>query len=56
MSGPYGGPAYPMVDPFDPFSRAAGDRNMAETAVPIQMNRRARRAVAVLARRAEVRP
>ncbi len=28
---------------------------MAETAVPIQMNRRARRAAAALARRAEVR-
>ena len=56
MNDPYGGPAYPMVDPFDPFSRAAGDRNMAETDVTIQLNRRTRRAADALARRAKVRP
>ena len=44
--------AYPTVDPFDPFSRAAGC-NMAETRSPPQPNRRARRAA--LARRAKVR-
>lgn len=44
--------SYPMIDPFDPFSRAAGG-NMAETEVPIQLNRRARRAAAALARRAK---
>lgn len=47
--------AYPTIDPFDPFSRAAGGNVMAETPIPIQPNRRARRAVAALAR-AKVRP
>lgn len=45
--------AYPTIDPFDPFSRAAGG-NMAEPPIPIQPNRRARRAIVARARRAKV--